>query len=762
MKAPASRSLRIPLVLALLLAGWTAGGAAPSLPPGKSGGAGFPVLNLGGRSQGEAAIRALGEDLPAVAHAYGKSAEELRSLLRNDATLHLDNEGRLLFADEPLPAPEGAGIAAVVPPASAPLSETFKLHSRPGSKRTIYLDFDGHLITGSGWNSYNGGADIQAPPFDRDGVPGVFNDSERTLIQQVWRRVVEDYAPFDVDVTTELADESVLTRSGSADDVFGMRVLVSPISSYFGNYGGIAYVGVFDFVGDTYKPALVFPEGLAWNEKYIAEACSHESGHTLGLSHDGTTSGTTYYAGHGSGTTGWAPIMGNSYYKNVTQWSRGEYADANNREDDLAIITQRGLPRVADEFGGTLDSAAYFPAGTALSTAGILGVGADVDVLAFSAGSGPATVSIQPMPLGPNLDLSVDLLDAVGGVVASSAAVDQLGAGFSLNLAAGTYFLRVRGVGFGSSGATGYTDYASAGYYTVTGTVTDPSGTVPPVAVVRASEAAPLVGATVSFDGAGSFDPDGAVVGYQWDFGDGTTASGAAVSHAYASAGTYTVSLVVTDDDGLTDGEAIQIAVQTPNQSPVAVLAASPSSGTAPLPVSFDGSGSVDPDGSLVSYLWNFGDGTPNGSGSQVQHIYQAAGQYTATLTVTDDRGATAVQSTVIAVSAPPATILRVQDIVLALNKTKAGTACVATVLVTTPQGVPVAGAKVTGAWSGVVSGSASGTTGADGRAVLTSKRVKKSGVFSFKVTGLAKSGCIYDPSANLVVSVSISGAETD
>ncbi len=115
----------------------------------------------------------------------------------------------------------------------------------------------------------------------------MFTDTERTRIQQVWQRVAEDYAPFDVDVTTEYPGEAAITRSSSADEYYGMRVLISPISSYIGTYGGIAYVGVFDLVGDYYKPALVFPENLANGEKYIGEAASHENGHTLGLYHDG-------------------------------------------------------------------------------------------------------------------------------------------------------------------------------------------------------------------------------------------------------------------------------------------------------------------------------------------------------------------------------------------------------------------------------------------------------------------------------------------
>src|ERR1019366_8578700 len=132
-----------------------------------------------------------------------------------------------------------------------PLADTFKLHSHPSAKRIIYLDFNGQVLSGTGWNnSYNGGRDIVAPPWDIDGDPSTFNDEERTRIQHIWQRVAEDYAPFDVDVTTELTSESQITRSSLTDEYYGTRVLISAISSYFGSYGGIAYVGTFDDIGD--------------------------------------------------------------------------------------------------------------------------------------------------------------------------------------------------------------------------------------------------------------------------------------------------------------------------------------------------------------------------------------------------------------------------------------------------------------------------------------------------------------------------------
>src|SRR5205814_3122687 len=135
---------------------------------------------------------------------YGSTADQLRQRFLQDRTLGVDRKGRLFYADD-FELPEGATTASgAVASALAPLTDTFLLHSKPGSKRVIFLDFDGHVMSGNAWTAgYNNGNPINCPPWDIDGDPSTFNDAERTLIQQVWQRVAEDYAPFDVDVTTQ-------------------------------------------------------------------------------------------------------------------------------------------------------------------------------------------------------------------------------------------------------------------------------------------------------------------------------------------------------------------------------------------------------------------------------------------------------------------------------------------------------------------------------------------------------------------------------
>jgi len=153
------------------------------------------------------------------------------------------------------------------------------------------------------------------------------------------------------------------------------------------------------------------------------------------------------------------------------------------------------------------------------------------------------------------------------------------------------------------------------------------------------------IGIPLAFDGSGSLDPDGSIVSYAWDFGDGTAGTGVSPSHTYATAGTYNVSLTVTDNDGATDTAT---AVADIGSAPVVPPSADPNgpyTGTAGIAVTFDGSGSLDPDGSIVSYAWDFGDGT-TGTGVSPSHTYAAAGTYDVSLTVTDDSGATNTNTT--------------------------------------------------------------------------------------------------------------------
>jgi PKD repeat protein len=551
--------------------------------PGIAGARGGPTADGPGVSldkvmSGREAVGALGDRLPDVARSHGMTPDELRQHLATDPHMRVDRNGRLFYADPALEAPAGVVDEAAEPQAAATPDDAFLLHSRPGAARTIYLDFDGHVLTGTAWNSWKGIDTIVCPPWNTDGAPDVFTDAERAKIVEIWQRVAEDYALYDVDVTTEYTGEAVLTRSSISDDVYGVRALVSPISSYFGSYGGLGYVGVFDSTGDYYKPCLIFPEMLANGAKYIAETVSHEVGHTLGLSHDGTSS-SSYYRGHGTGETGWAPIMGTAFYKDLSQWSRGEYADANNQQDDLVVMTQNGLEFRADDHGDDLQTATDLGTGPSASADGLIATRTDTDLFAFVCEAGQVQFDIAPAALGPNLDIEVELLDTDGGLVTSDNPTGELAASVSAVVPAGTYYVRVDGVGEGHP-LIGYSDYGSLGAYRLSGSFTSPGGEPPPddppaddppppsneaptadVSAAPVRGAAPLV---VDLDGTDSSDPDGSVVAFDWDLGDGEVAESAALGHTYQQPGTYVAELVVTDDDGATDAASVTIVVDEP------------------------------------------------------------------------------------------------------------------------------------------------------------------------------------------------------
>lgn len=260
-------------------------------------------------------------------------------------------------------------------PSPADLSQTFLLHSRPSATKVIYLDFNGHTTTGTSWNTAYSKTSIVTPEYSVDNVAG-FSNTELGNIQDIWARVVEDYAPFDVDVTTEEPSLENLRNTGGADTRWGMRVAIGgSYSDWFGSSaGGVAYLTSFTWNSDT--PCFVFENNTANGDpKSTAEAISHEVGHTLGLNHDGRNSPSEgYYTGHGTGATGWAPIMGVGYYQELVQWSKGEYTSANNKEDDLqTITTNNGFDYRADDYGNT-SGTAYALTGLSTTPTTIAGV----------------------------------------------------------------------------------------------------------------------------------------------------------------------------------------------------------------------------------------------------------------------------------------------------------------------------------------------------------------------------------------------------
>jgi len=187
----------------------------------------------------------------------------------------------------------------------------------------------------------------------------------------------------------------------------------------------------------------------------------------------------------------------------------------------------------------------------------------------------------------------------------------------------------------------------------------------------------------------------------------------------------------------------------------VASASATPTSGTAPLTVKFSGAASSDPDGSIVKYAWAFGDGGTSSEASP-QHIYTKSGTYTAKLTVTDDKGATAQDTVAITVTESTSNEIYVKAIKMGLSKS--GDQLVATALVTIVRkdGTPFAGANVAGIWRGVRMSMTGGVTGADGTVLLSSQPASGTFTYIFDVAYVSAVGMTYTPSLNVLTQASI------
>jgi alpha-tubulin suppressor-like RCC1 family protein len=451
----------------------------------------------------------------------------------------------------------GVDSAAAASAAGSPEEAPPVLSSRPTATAVIYLDFDGEIVTDPDWNN---GVTITA-------APSYLGDYE---ITQVWKRVSEDFAPFNVDITTDVSRYNAAPAGSRA------RCIITPTDQWYknGTVGGVAYVGSFAGGGFTYSstiPSWVFNYSMDG----IAEAVSHEVGHMLGLSHDGRTSPVEeYYTGHGSWPDSWGSIMGASYYMGIVQWSKGEYPSANNTQDDVAIIANsaNGFGFAADEAGNTRTTATPIAvAAGGFSVNGLISSAADTDWYSFTTASGSALLlQANPAEVSPNLDLLVELYDSAGTLVLTVDPQTTLGASVERNLLAGTHYLKVQGTGRGSPLTGGYSKYGSIGRYTLTATL-------------GATASAPTIltqplSATVTANPYGSFSLSVLATGvgqltYQWEkdgvaLTDINGVSGATTANLYVynvdanDAGAYKVN--VTNFAGATLSNAATLTVVAP------------------------------------------------------------------------------------------------------------------------------------------------------------------------------------------------------
>ncbi len=508
----------------------------------------LPAL-LGAQGFLERAQRAKDADAARLERAMAKlrmSRGDLSELARRQSNLYLTPEGEAFHHCE-IPAgaslgPETAADAAIGADTSSfvqttqyPASQTFKLHSRKGARRVIYLDFDGHTTpAGTPW-----GRRIVTPPYDTDGNTASFSGAERGSIQQIWRQVAEDFAPFDVDVTTEEPGAGSLGYSGPGDTVWGMRVVIGGAGEWYGGgAGGVAILGSFQRASEV--PCFVFSRNL-FGFNSVAYAASHEVGHTFGLYHDGTRAGAEYYGGQSN----WAPIMGAGYGKSVVQWSKGDYADANNQEDDLAIIAQEA-PYADAGIALTRETALELRPGD--TAGGVIPRDSDQAWYRIVMTAGAVDLVGEVAGPSPNLKLRLTLEDELGNVVAQTPVGASMGARLRANVASGVHYLVVEGIGAGDP-TVSFDGYGSVGRFRISGTW--PNNLLPLASAAGTNPLAGKAPLAVAFRSDQSLDLDGSVASVSWDFGDGSPVSTLAnPSHTYVSPGTYQARLTVTDNLG--------------------------------------------------------------------------------------------------------------------------------------------------------------------------------------------------------------------
>ena len=442
---------------------------------------------------------------PAWVPSTGISRDAWKSSLA-DPAVRVGASGRA-FVIEPRATASEISATVSAPAAlysSISTADAFVLHSNPGADRVIYLDFTGYVLSDSGWNLSGGDGDPGVPdgtvfaPYDTDGNTATFSSAERQAIIEAWSLVAEDYAAFDVNVTTEDPGAEAIYRNGADDVNYGSRAVITGFNNPIAEScecGGIAYVGIFDLDRDAYSGTTDYSPAWVWAEagmsgKIIADIVSHEVGHNLGLSHDGLAvsanaqpiGNNSYYLGSGA----WGPIMGAGYGVAITHWSDGGYTGisqngdgatlvGNNSEDDYAVMQSYGLPLRPDDAGDTPATASSVDVATPLN--GIIEDPADIDYYSFVATGLAHTVSVTSPALTPNLDTLLVISSATGVEIARSNptiswtggnTVNGMGASATFNTTIGTtYFIEIQGTASSATGVAVFSDYGSIGEYTL-------------------------------------------------------------------------------------------------------------------------------------------------------------------------------------------------------------------------------------------------------------------------------------------------------
>jgi len=343
-------------------------------------------------------------------------------------------------------------------------SQVTNLNSYPSATAVIFLDFDGHTVSGTMWNT-NGTFTCNSSGLSDASITEIFN------------RVAEDYRPFNINITTNE------TKYNSAPSNRRMRVLITTSYEWYGSgAGGVAYINSFTWGDNT--PCFVFSSLQSFNSKNIAEAASHEAGHTLGLRHQSSYNSSCvktsdYNWGQGTGEIGWAPIMGAGYNQNMTLWNSGPNSlGCSVIQSDLTIITNatNGFGYRTDDHTDVYATAttSTFDANGQFTISGVVEKNDDKDLFKFTMPTfGRFQLNAIPYNVGASnsgsdLDLQVEVFDGSYASIGTYNPGNLLSSVIDSFMSAGTYYIRIDG-----KGNIYAPEYGSLGSYSLQATYTD-------------------------------------------------------------------------------------------------------------------------------------------------------------------------------------------------------------------------------------------------------------------------------------------------
>lgn len=513
----------------------------------------------------------------AAASTNDMSRREFRTLLASDPSVFIDPDGRIVFVDsfDQGATDQGAtelsrgairefhAMLVDQPALMWPTAHTFGLHSNPDAEKIIYLDFDGEP---------SGNANPDAPPWNAEGTAADLTEGEHAHIQAVWQEVADDFAAFDIDVTTE--------RPLSLGLAPGIKHVIFAFSNdYHDAYCGIGWCAGAAQLNGSISRVFARPSTSAHKN---AAAAAHELGHNYGLTHD-TWDQPGYpgssYKGHGN----WAPTMGGPLGRGITHFATGDYGpDPLNPEDDVAIITAGigGLRPDDHADSGDWANATQLAAASTTIT-GVIESRVDTDSFTYAVPcAGTVEIDATVPTHGPNLDIELSIFDVTNGgpalVTADPPTATDieypptgLAASASVVAAAGeSLAFVIDGVGAYIEGVNGYSDYSSLGGYSVTvNTACDVAG-----------ETAPALAITSPAGGTNLDSATAAVVGNV----TGAPTASVSVSFVEASGSTQLVTVPVDVDGGweatipVSPGEVWNVTAMAPDAStPVATATTS-------------------------------------------------------------------------------------------------------------------------------------------------------------------------------------------